>query len=163
MNSWLNFVKDHKKKNNISYKEALINCKELYKKGGSINSDIVARIMVNNPNKFDPEKINNPSNYIKNNKLHEKLYRENNKEAELKLKQYQMGQHEIREEIKRLNKLDRRKKENKDVRIRINNLIEQGQEQAKILDMHGKKRLNISYMPKYRKRQIVYANNFLID
>ncbi len=68
MNNWIKFVKEYSMENDVPYKQALTECKSLYQemKGGSVNSDIVARIMVNNPSKFDPSKVKNKSKNIRN-------------------------------------------------------------------------------------------------
>ena len=55
-NNWIVHVKNYAKENNISYKEAL--------SGGSIKSDVIARILKNNPSNFDVSKIKEPSNNL---------------------------------------------------------------------------------------------------
>lgn len=84
MNNWIKFVKEYSMENDIPYKQALTECKSLYQemKGGSVNSDIVARIMVNNPSKFDPNKIKNKSENI----LNSMLQKHGNKKKVEKLK-----------------------------------------------------------------------------
>ena len=147
MNSWIIFVKKYSKDNNIPYKQALKECK--IKIGGSFNSDIVARIISNNPEKFDPTKINNPSEYIKKDRIHFDLLKKNFEETNKKLLNYDMGQHEIRQEINKLETLDRRRKENKNIDEKIENLINKKREQARILDLYGRKNKKLNSMKKY--------------
>lgn len=146
MSNWINHVKNYAEENNISYKEALTEAKTSYQqlKGGSARSDIVARILVNNPKKFNPNKIKNPSKYIKNDKHRHRIWDLLYAEERKKLAKYPLDQHQIREEIKRLEKLDRRKKENKDVDIRIADLREQGEKQKWILSSLYDKKNNVS-------------------
>ena len=60
-----------------------------------------------------------------------------------------MGQHEIRQEINKLEKLDRRRKENKNIDEKIENLINKKREQARILDLYGRKNNKLNPMKKY--------------
>jgi hypothetical protein len=78
-NSWIQFVKHVQQTENISFKDALILSKDLYSKGSSINSQKTAIIFMKNRDKFDINRVNNPSGHFK-------TYDEN-KRRDIKLKQ----------------------------------------------------------------------------
>ena len=78
-NSWIQFVKHVQQTENISFKDALILSKDLYSKGSSINSQKTAIIFMKNRDKFDINRVNNPSGHFK-------TYDEN-KRRDIKLRQ----------------------------------------------------------------------------
>lgn len=88
MTSWMQFIKDIQKKNNLTYKEAMIKASSLYNKGGTVKSSGYIRKLLTNPEtsknkrnrdftkeirpEFDIDKMvnkNKISNWIKTNKL----------------------------------------------------------------------------------------------
>ena len=70
-----------------------------------------------------------------------------------------MGQHEIRQEINKLETLDRRRKENKNIDEKIENLINKKREQARILDLYGRK--NKIYVSLYKEVQFIVVFIYL--
>jgi len=63
-NKWIEFVKKTASEKNISYKESLKVSKDLYTKGSSVNSNVVRMIYMKNPNKFNVNKVKNPSQHL---------------------------------------------------------------------------------------------------
>ena len=61
---WINHVKQFSKEHNITYKESLQHpqCRESYHNGGSIKSNYIRKLIVQN--KFDITKIKNPSQHL---------------------------------------------------------------------------------------------------
>ena len=64
MNNWIKFVKEYQQQHNISYKQALKEAKEHYQNGGSVQSQAVSRFIYKKG--FNPNKVKNASNFIKN-------------------------------------------------------------------------------------------------
>jgi predicted RNA methylase len=86
MNNWIEFVKQYAEENELSYREAMSKAKIPYrdamtsiKVGGSSKSNLIRHIIYK-AHKFNPNKINNKSNYIKEGKYfdkHQEIFNDN--------------------------------------------------------------------------------------